>query len=119
MTTTKTKTAAPKRAAVARSEPKAPQAKSFEWRGLVFKLPAQLPATIAFDMAEIEDGGLGPLFGFLTRLLGKDQMQQVRDKLDADGDVLDDLDKILTELMDGALDPFGLGLGEASASPTS
>lgn len=112
MTQTKSK-AAPKTGAAAARDETAPEPKSFNWRGIDLELPDKLPATIAFDMVDIEKGGLAPLLGFLTRLLGDEQVQIVRAKLDDDGDALDELDEILTELMDGALSPFGLGLGES------
>lgn len=122
-TTEKTRTtAAAQKAAAARAETAtAPAPKGFTWRGIEFKLQDRLPATIAFDIADIENGAesLGPLFAFLTSLLGKDQLKQVRAKLEEDGDTFDDLPEILPELIDLALDPFGMSLGESEASPTS
>lgn len=115
--------AAAKKAAAARVETNGgTQARSFQWRDLEIALPAQLPATIAFDVADLqanEDNALTPMFQLLEGLFGRDQLQKVRGQLAKDGETLDDLPEILVELVGAALEPFGVSLGESEASPAS
>jgi hypothetical protein len=116
--TTKARKAAGAKPAAARGEQGSAD-KTFTWRTLDFTLPPRLPASIAFDMVEIETGSLGALFRFLKGLLGPDQLEAIRNKLDADDVPLDDLETVLSEIMNAALDPYGLSLGESEASPAS
>lgn len=112
--------AAAKKAAAARAE-KTPDAKTFTWRDLTFDLPAQLPATVAFDFADMAESDSGPLAAFrlLGSIIGNDHLAEIRKKIAADGDTVDDLETIIGELFTAAFEPYGISLGESPASPSS
>ncbi len=115
MTQQKTKSAAARKAAAARTEKTNTDAHVFEWRGHKLTLPDRLPATVAFDLAELQEPGnqsMSPMFRFLAGLIGTEQLALVRDQIAKDGDALDELEQILAELLDGVLGAFGMNLGE-------
>lgn len=109
------KAPARKKAGAARAETKKPPAaKTFAWRGIQLKLPDRLPATVAFDLADLEtsEEALTPLFRFITGLIGSDQLARVRTKVAEDNDSLDDLPDILSGIVSSILDEYGMSVGE-------
>lgn len=107
------------KAAAARAERNG-GAKSCTWRGLKFTLPEKLPATVTFDMAEIETSDeIAPLFRFLTGLIGEGGLARVRDKVAKDGDSIDELSEIFESLLDEIFGAYGVSLGESPASGSS
>lgn len=108
-----TKAAASKsKAAAARAEAeKTP--KVVDFRGLELKLPAKLPGTILFDLADIDSGrDLQGTMEFIKSLVGEGQYQAVRQKVAEDGISLDEVDGVLLKLLEDILDASGLGQGE-------
>ena len=88
-------------------------------RGLELALPDQLPATLMFDIAEMQSNADALTFiRTLTSFIGREQMAVVRGKVAA-GEVADDeLGDYLSEILFACMEPFGMTLGEAEASPT-
>lgn len=117
-----TRKASTSKAAAARAE-KNGHNKTYDWRGLTFELPAKLPGTLMFDMAEFEDedsGNLAAIFRVLSSLLGgDDQLRRVRAKVEEDNIGFDEVDGVLMELMQGVFAKYGGTLGESQASPQS
>jgi hypothetical protein len=100
------KTGAPSRA-------KKDQPKSVDFRGLKLKLPAKLPGTILFDIAEIEAGkDLKGTMEFLRSLVGDGQYEAIRAKVAEDAIPFSDVIDVLEKLVGDILDEGGLGLGE-------
>ncbi len=92
------------------------------FRGITLDLPPVLPASFAFDAIEIEASGgmeLGDVRRLLVSLIGTDQWRTLRDKIAADGDPIDDVGPIMEELLKALFDPYGVSLGESSASAES
>lgn len=112
-------TAAQKKAAAAKAEAekKAPAA---DFRGIDLKLPADLPASLAFDLF-----GLGASsdptaqLRFLNTVLGVETLEEIRSKLDTDGATFDQIDDILEELITVVLEAYGTSTGESPASAKS
>lgn len=93
---------------------------SCEWLGLKLKLPAKLPATFAFDAAEIETAdGIAPLFNCIRGVIGPEQFAAVRERVAEKKIPLEDFDDVLSELLDAVFGAYGVSLGEASASADS
>jgi hypothetical protein len=93
-----------------------------DFRGIRLTLPPTLPASFAFDALEIEEAGgmeLKDIRRLLVGLLGEDQWRTIREKITADGDPIDDVGKIMEELLDAMLSPYGVSLGEPQASDAS
>ena len=116
MTETKAKeskpTAARSKAAVARSEKK-DKAKTVDFRGLTLHLPAKLPGTILFDLADLESGNdLRGTMEFIKSLVGAGQYQAIRTKVGEEGIPLDEVDGVLLKLLEDILETSGLGQGE-------
>lgn len=89
------------------------------FRGVEFELPAMLPASFVFDIGEMmADGGID--FGLIHRLMvgviTPESWRLVRDKIAADGVGFDQLDTLIGELFDAVMNPYGMDLGESSAS---
>lgn len=106
------KAAAPKKVAAARAEKKA-EAKVVDFRGLKLQLPAKLPGTILFDLADLESGNdLRGTMEFIKSLVGTGQYQAIRNKVAEDDIPLDEVDGVLLGLMESILDTSGLAQGE-------
>lgn len=106
--------AARKKAAAARSEKKAEKAaKTVDFRGLTLQLPAKLPGTLLFDLADLESGrDLQGTMRFIESLVGAGQYQAIRDKVGEDGIPLDEVDGVLLKLLEDILETSGLTAGE-------
>ena len=92
------------------------------FRGVKLTLPSKMPATFAFDVAEMQAGNgtdLGVLHRLMVGFMGDDQWRAVRDKIASDGSPMDDLGDIITELFDSLTSAYGVSLGESSASDMS
>jgi hypothetical protein len=125
----KTKKAPPRKPARAAAEkavaemkqtPRKPRKGDF--RGVEFTVPADVPASLSFDLAEITaDGGIdfGELRNLMVTLMGAEAWRAVRRKLREGTQSVDDLGDIVTELFNAVLAPYGVDLGEPSASATS
>lgn len=113
MSQTKTgaKKAAPKKGAASRA--KKDQPKSVDFRGLDLKIPAKLPGTILFDIAEIEAGrDLKGTMEFLRSLVGDGQYEAIKAKVAEDSIPFPDVIDVLQGLVEEILDQAGVGLGE-------
>jgi hypothetical protein len=106
------KAAAPKKAAAARAEKK-DETKAVDFRGLKLHLPAKLPGTILFDLADLEAGNdLRGTMEFIKSLVGAGQYQAIRNKVAEDGIPLDEVDSVLLKLLEDILQASGLSQGE-------
>ncbi len=95
--------------------------KAGDFRGIALTLPPVLPASFAFDALEIEVSGgmaLKDVRSVLVGLVGEDQWRAIREKIAADGDPIDDLSRIMEELVSALFEPYGVTLGEFGASDT-
>ena len=112
MAKSKTTAAAKSKAAAAQAEAK-PEPKTVEVRGLTLTLPEQLPATFAFDVAEMQqEATVFAVIRLLTTFLGSDQVVEIRGKV-ARGEVSDEeLGDFLGEILEAIFEEFGLSLGE-------
>ena len=94
-----------------------------DFRGVKLTLPAKLPATFIFDVAEMqadEDGtDLAVMHRLMVGLLGDDQWRAVRRKVADDGDSLDDITPLMEEMFGAVTGAYGVELGESEASATS
>lgn len=93
-----------------------------DFRGVKFTLPPKLPATFIFDVGEMQAGDgtdFGAVHRLMVGLLGAEQWRNVRDKIAADGDAMDDMLSLMEELFDSVTKPYGVELGESEASVTS
>jgi hypothetical protein len=105
-------TSARKKAEVARSEKK-DEAKQVDFRGLTLHLPAKLPGTILFDLADLEAGrDLSGTMEFIKSLVGAGQYQAIRNKVGEENIPLDEVDDVLLKLLEDILETSGLGSGE-------
>ena len=91
--------------------------KKSTFRGIALALPAQMPAAFSFDIAEVqydlaEGHGLGGLHRLMVDFLGPEQWRTVRKKITADGEGIDELGAIVTELMGAIVDPYGGDAGK-------
>jgi hypothetical protein len=106
------KAAAPKKAAAARAEKNA-EAKVVDFRGLKLHLPAKLPGTLLFDLADLESGNdLRGTMEFIKSLVGAGQYQAIRNKVAEDDIPLDEVDGVLLKLLEDILESSGLSQGE-------
>jgi hypothetical protein len=104
--------AAPKKGAAARSEKKNTP-KAVDFLGLKLKLPAKLPGTILFDLADLESGNdLRGTMEFIKSLVGPDQYQAIRNKVAEDEIALEKVDGVLLKLLEDILEASGLSQGE-------
>lgn len=103
--------AAPKSGAASRA--KKDQPKSVDFRGLDLKIPAKLPGTILFDIAEIEAGrDLKGTMEFLRSLVGDGQYEAIKAKVAEEAISFPDVIDVLQGLVEEILDQAGIGLGE-------
>lgn len=118
-TPAKKATAAKSKAAAASQE--AGGERSLDWRGLTFTLPATLPGTLIFDLAEVEKNpnALGPLIATLESLLGAEQLRQVRDLVASENIDMAGVADVLGDLVREVFGSYGMTEGESSASPGS
>ncbi len=91
--------------------------KTSAFRGIDLTLPAQMPAAFSFDIAEVqydlaEGNGLGGLHRLMVDFLGAEQWRKVRKKITEDGQSLDELGAIVTELMGMIVEPYGAEAGK-------
>jgi hypothetical protein len=92
----------------------------FSWRGATFTRPARVPATLAFDLAEIEEGaGITAIIRLIGAFVGTEQLTKVRAQVDADGVALGELEDALAEFINAALEPSAVEMGESPASAGS
>lgn len=104
-------------AAKREAEKKAPVA---EFRGLELELPESLPASLAFDLFGLgASSDASAQLRFLNTVLGLQQLEQIRAKLDEEGATFDQTDDILEELIGAVLGAYGTSAGESQASATS
>ena len=116
MAKSKTPAAGKSKPAAAQAEAK-PEPKTVEVRGLTLTLPESLPATFAFDVAEMQqEATVFAVIRLLTTFLGSEQVVEIRGKV-ARGEVTDDdLGDFLGEILEAIFEEFGLSLGESEAS---
>ena len=114
------KAAAPAKKGAAAVAEKKPEPKTVEVRGLELTLPDTLPATFAFDVAEMQqEATVFAVIRLLTTFLGSYQVVEIRGKV-ARGEVTDEeLGDFLGEILEAIFEEFGLSLGEAEASQMS
>lgn len=105
---------APSKAKAAKAELK-PEGKTYEWRGLTLKLPAEPPGDLLFAAEEFGDRPTGLVNAFL----GTEQYRMVRAKITEDGLSLPEAYETVALLADGLTELYGLGRGESSASQDS
>jgi hypothetical protein len=95
--------------------------RSASFRGIELILPPKMPATFALDMAEIQaqdpdNVDLGSTYRLLVGLVGEQQWRRIRDKIGEDGDSMDDLGAVLTEIMGAITGAYDVESGESPAS---
>jgi hypothetical protein len=93
------------------------------FRGLKLTLPSKLPATFALDMAEVQasEGGanMAPTYRLIVGLIGAEQWHAVRDHIAASGESMDEIGRILEQLIGACTEPYGVTPGEPEASVSS
>jgi hypothetical protein len=108
----KPRKAAPQKGAAARAE-KNGKRKTVDFRGLELILPAKLPGTILFDLADLESGNdLRGSMEFLKSLVGSEQYQAIRNKVGEEGIGIEKVDAVLLKLVEDILEASGLSQGE-------
>lgn len=105
-----------KGAGAARAATKKGKPESIKYRGLTLELPEKLPGALLFDLAEMEEDGVGAALHMLESLLGREQYKRVRAQVLADEVAFDEVEGEIVELLERTLLAFGVNLGEASAS---
>ena len=106
------KAPARKKAGAARAEKKNEQ-KTVDFRGLKLGLPAKLPGTILFDLADLESGNdLRGTMEFIKSLVGAEQYQAIRNKVAEDDIPFDKVTDVLLALLEDILETSGLSQGE-------
>lgn len=118
--------AAPDKGAAARAEVNGNgKPKNIKWNGLTLKLPKELPGTVLWDFAALEDGEkqLAPLIALIKSVVGPEQNREIIEKVREKGwsiekttEALMDEDKGLVPLITAE---FGLSTGESEASQDS
>lgn len=112
--------AAPKTGAVAAKREVKKKPKTFEWRGLTLELPDELSIEVAFQYAEtVQVGNPFQLPELIATMIGDGQLQQVREKLVADGAAMRDFTNVLRGLAQDIFDEYGPSEGESAASSGS
>lgn len=103
-------------AEVAKQETEQEEPQTVTVRGLTLELPAELPNTLLFDIAEMQENA--DAFTFirtLTSFLGREQVALIRAKV-ARGEVPDDeFPDYLADILIACMEPFGISLGESPA----
>lgn len=93
------------------------------FRGVALTLPPKLSATFALDMAEIQAGqgtnDLGGIYRLMVGLVGVDQWRAMREKILQDGDSMDEVGDLLSEMIQAVTEPYGVEPGESPASANS
>lgn len=117
MAKSKTTAAAKSKAAAARKEkedkPEDAAPETIEVRGLELRLPTELPATYAFDVAEMQqEASVFAVIRMLTTFLGDEQIVAVRGKVAREKINGEDFDDFLAEIVEAVFGAFGLSLGE-------
>ncbi len=92
-----------------------PEGKTFEWRGLTLKLPAEPPGDLLFAAEEFGDRPTGLVNAFV----GVEQYRAIRAKVTEDGLSLEQAFEEIAKLADGLTELYGIGRGESSASQDS
>lgn len=112
--TSETKSAAArKKAAAARSEKKADDVKTVDFRGLKLHLPKEPPGTLLFDIADLEGGReFQGMMELIKSLVGLGQYQAIRAKIGEDGLSLGQTEEALAELVTDVMESTGLKQGE-------
>ena len=118
--------AAPEKGAAARAEVNGNgKPKQITWNGVKLDLPADLPGTVLWDFAALEEGEkqLSPLLALIRSVLGEDQARAIKAKVAEKGW---NIEKTTEALMDDdkGLIPkitakYGLTTGESEASQGS
>lgn len=89
------------------------------FRGIALTLPPKLPATWALDMATVQAGAsagshdLGPTYRLFVGVLGVQQWIKVRNKIGEDGQGMDEIGEIFSELLGAITAPYGVSTGES------
>lgn len=110
---TSSRKASPSRRGEAARAEKKDTAKVVDFLGLKLKLPAKLPGTILFDLADLESGNdLRGTMEFIKSLVGSDQYQAIRNKVAEKEIELDKVDGVLLKLLEDILEASGLNQGE-------
>jgi hypothetical protein len=105
--------AAGSKPAAARRE-KAGQEGTVDFLGLKIGVPAKLPGTILFDIADLEMGrDLRGTMEFVKSLVGEDAYQAIREKVGEAGLGIDEVTESLVDLLEKILDKAGLSMGES------
>jgi hypothetical protein len=94
---------------------KTPEEKTYEWRGLTLKLPADPPGDLLFAAEEFGDRPTGLVNAFV----GNGQYAAIRAKITEDRLSLEQAYEEIAGLADGLTGLYGLGRGESSASQDS
>lgn len=97
---------------------KAPEIK---FKGLKLVLPEKLPASALPRLWRVRDNNAKDAIQVLETLIGRSNLDQVLDKLDADGAILEEEDSLtfIGELITEAFGVYGVNLGESKASESS
>lgn len=113
------KTAPAKKAAAASQE--AGGERTVAWRTITLTLPATLPGTLMFDLAEVEQSpnAFGPLIATIESMVGPEQLRQVRDLIAAEQIGMDQVGDVLKDLVQTVFGAYGMTEGESSASQDS
>lgn len=101
----------------------AKEQKSIEWRGHTFKLPDELPKSLMFRLAELEEAGndARPMLRLLKSLVeaaGEPQYPIIIREID----IADDEDEVIEEafaLVNQIFEKYGTDEGESDASQDS
>lgn len=101
--------AATTQAAAASGEAKG-ENKTVDFREITLTLPPELPATLLFDVTELEVAGQNPMpvFRLLRSLVGPDQFAEIRNALNPDDDAM----SLIDELLGSIFGAYGIELGE-------
>jgi hypothetical protein len=108
------KAAASKKAAAARGE-KTDDPKTIEFRGLELVVPAKVPGTLLWDFNEVLAGDERSLTGIINligSLVGAEQNQAVRSKVQEDGLDIEETIGALEGLLEEIFEAAGLSAGE-------
>lgn len=99
--------------AAARREKKEEKA-TVDFLGLNIEVPAKLPGSILFDIADLEMGrDLRGTMEFIKSLIGEDAYDAIREKVrEAELDI-DEVPEKLIGLLEDILDKAGLSVGES------
>jgi len=98
-----------------------PKPKTVKFRDLELELPTDLPGTVAFDWAEIEDGkkDVSPVMNLIKSIVGRDQFNRIYEKVGDDGLGMEETLEAISKLSEEIFASYGTSLGESQASADS